>query len=747
MKKLKNQVIAVSKKKYSLYKNFTNKRKGLYFTFPFYKIMRANWSTVAATGKSKSAVNQSKSATTQSKGAATQSKGAATQSKGAVTQSKGAATQSKGAATKTLPKIYSLSIVKEVEHAVISGEPVSVVKAATGLGKTVFLTRFLASLSMICHVLMPFRISVKEMWSYVSSLDPEIQYGYRMRGQTEGNKDDACTMFTVGYWVEWFIGYMKQGNINKPMVIVVDEAHDSSWQTDLALKMLLWAQRTMKLPIQIIVSSATLDVTESIKDCNPKIFSVDDNKANVEMVFLKESISSIEKGKMSDDLKSQIMSHLISIARNTEVGDILVLLPGENEIEELRADTEKNPLFNDFAMHDIFSGISREDQDAAVQPDPEGKRKIIFGTNAVENAITIKGLTHIVDSGVRKVNVIDRSGVSQLVLEPASQANIKQASGRVGREGSRGTAYIMMSDLQFNLLKPFSANEVTRNPLYHQIMKLLSNNLPFYEILHGISKHRIDDDLYELFKVGAISKEGNVLKVTRIGEIIAALPLSLRAGSFLAKAVLSLDPSYHYMVCVVASWIDLNGSLFLNPRKKPREDSAAFDARKDEAKMKQERFHGTDCLTTMLDVWLSCDEANDTISKWCYKNGIFDRSIKELFNNVTHCVDSLKKVGITVEKYDLKKEHIPSIVPAIVHFLKETFADRVLTCGYDGNYRSANTNAKYIKDNATDFYQPPKSVIALNLRAHSGGRIIFMSKIVSLDSTTQCVVESDDDSY
>ena len=79
-----------------------------------------------------------------------------------------------------------------------------------------------------------------------------------------------------------------KNQIKKKHIIVIDECNDTSWQTDLALKFLLWLQKNGS-PIQIILSSATLDVTEIVKSYQPKVFSAENRKANVDMVFLKES--------------------------------------------------------------------------------------------------------------------------------------------------------------------------------------------------------------------------------------------------------------------------------------------------------------------------------------------------------------------------------------------------------------------------------------------------------------------------
>jgi HrpA-like RNA helicase len=306
-------------------------------------------------------------------------------------------------------------IMPDIESSLLIGEPLLLVSAATGTGKTLGLTRLLARMDGICQVLMPIRISVKEMFNFVSLIDEDIQYGYRMRGESKGGPNDDCTLFTVGYWLEWFL-MACQRRFNTPLIVVLDEAHHSSASTDFALRLLLWAQRKKNLPIQIIIASATLDITESIRSFEPKIFTLENKKANVDLVFTERAVLSLEKGKMSSELYQLMKQKLETIIKQTKKGDILVLLPGENEILQLRSEIEKNPLFDNCSLHDLYSSLTKEEQEEAINTDKNGFRKIIFATDMVENAITIKGLHFVVDSCLRKILVVDEQGISQLVL-------------------------------------------------------------------------------------------------------------------------------------------------------------------------------------------------------------------------------------------------------------------------------------------------------------------------------------------
>ena len=288
------------------------------------------------------------------------------------------------------PEIFKTDIPIETKNAIKQEKKFIIVQAPTGMGKTVSLAAVLARCNKKSfkrtQILMPFRVSVKEMHSYLQKLDPKYQYGYRMRGSNESTDGDNCTMYTVGYWLEWFFGTIKKGlHKLEPMVVVVDEAHDSTWQTDLALKTLIWAQNK-GAPIQIIVSSATLDITDEMQKCNPVIMSAP-NEANVDMILLEKDLYGPSDGVVSDELQSGIYGLLVQLSSSKKQGDILVLLPGEQEIETLKEALWKDEKFANCSVCPLYSSLLDEEKDLAIQPDKDGKRKIILATNIVENDI------------------------------------------------------------------------------------------------------------------------------------------------------------------------------------------------------------------------------------------------------------------------------------------------------------------------------------------------------------------------
>lgn len=663
----------------------------------------------------------------------------------------------------TLPLIWKTDIPQKLHAALTdeNGPKAIVIQAPTGYGKTILTISELAKInkanpSITCAALMPFRVSVKEMYKHLPKLFPDLDFGYTMRGDVQVSPTNNCRLSTVGYWLEQFVGSLKGGQDDaelrkKPMIVLVDEVHDSSWQTDLALRILLWAQRK-GYPIKIILSSATLNVVSILNSLpydSKLILDVTQDKANVDIHFLENYVASINKGKMTEALLKAALEQLTAILEETKTGDGLVIMPGQEEIEDFIDMLERQPaVFGDLVVHSLYSQLSREDIEAAIEPDQEGRRKLIVATNIVENAITIKGLAFMIDSGLRKVNKVDDDGVSQLCLEPAARSNLGQSTGRVGREGEKGHAYVLMTKYDFEMLKPYASNEVHNNPLYLQIIKLCKDQLPVEEILNHIDSYRIRKDCNFLVAHGALKRtrtssssqsdeddsqfsHSTELRVTDLGEIMAHLHLSIRAGHFLSHVVRNLpnkellkaprpakpsktttrqwwDPPSSsedsestseeqeeeeeplmgyvwYTACVLSAWMDSTTSLFYHSNKKPGQSQDAYAGQVVNEAEHQEEFYEADCAMTMLNVWFSSwtcipRTSNNSFYRWCKENCLFDRSLKDLSHAVDHTIASLGKLGFnvfvpSVDECQAHLDHLETIMSRLVPVIEIAYRD------------------------------------------------------------------------
>jgi HrpA-like RNA helicase len=676
------------------------------------------------------------------------------------------------------PYLFKTTLPDHFEKSMRDEEiQICVVIAHTGSGKTIVTIYKLAEIHagalenkvhIECYCFMPFRASIEPMHTYLGKLFPKYTFGYAMRGNANLHTNDNVRIMTTGYGIEYMMSKYRENGLTKTQQFyILDEFHDATWQTDFAFRVLIWMQN-QGAPIKIIIASATLDVTETLKEVKKKnkILAINNKEADIDMIFLDEEIQALDdkNNKLSNKLNKKMIDTTVNIANTTSEGNILMMLPGQDDINAMCSTLENIAIFKNFMVYPLHSQLSREENNAAIRPDPNGQRKVIIATNIVENAITIDGILFVIDCGYRKINEIDSSGVSQLVIQKAAQSNIKQASGRAGRQGIRGKVFLMMTKDEFYQRPAFSANEVHRNPLYLQIIKLVRNHLPVSEVLSHIPLHRITFDTSFLVNNEALKyNEEGELTITPIGELIANLPLSIKAGHFLASFITTTQENNFnwYIACIVATWIDCNTSVFFRPSKKPRETVEAYEHRLDDLREKQSEFYSSDCLSTMLNVWFASwvepHQGKLQFNQWCINNGIFDKTLKEMNNLTKHIIKSLKDINIQIkeptidecsELYTYIEECKNAMIPYLIKtfrewvFVRRDYSDdyRMITTFYSDTKYSIDRNIKiiYVHDADRDL---PEKILALNLKRIAPNRII-MSNIITIPKTTMTTINA-----
>jgi ATP-dependent helicase HrpB len=205
-------------------------------------------------------------------------------------------------------------------------------------------------------------------------------------------------------------------------LIIFDEFHERSLDTDLALSLLEFSRSIFKNNIKILIMSGTLNKYE-LREFYPRAVFLNSNGSNfhVDINYLKE-----EK-KFSPELVYSTIKSL-----DNKHGDILVFLPGKYEIDKTYNLLNLANL-NNIILYKLYSDLPFEEQKKVFYA-LENKRKIILSTNIAETSITIDGITIIIDSGLKRRLKFDiRSGMNRLITERIGLDSAEQRKGRAGR--------------------------------------------------------------------------------------------------------------------------------------------------------------------------------------------------------------------------------------------------------------------------------------------------------------------------
>jgi ATP-dependent helicase HrpB len=213
-------------------------------------------------------------------------------------------------------------------------------------------------------------------------------------------------------------------------------------------------------------------------------------------------------------------------------GDVLVFLPGLQEIRQTAHQLEVAAKERDLVVLPLHGDLPAEQQDAALLP--QSRRKIVLATNVAETSVTVEGVTGVVDTGLARVMRFDANvGLDRLQLEPISQASAEQRAGRAGRT-EPGVCVRLWSVQSQRARAEQTEPEIRRVDLAGAVLHLLSlgeTEVWRFPWLEPPRADAVTQALTLLHRLGAIHET----TVTKLGQILARLPVHPRLGRLLIE--------------------------------------------------------------------------------------------------------------------------------------------------------------------------------------------------------------------
>ena len=213
-------------------------------------------------------------------------------------------------------------------------------------------------------------------------------------------------------------------------VVVLDEFHERSVNTDLALAFLKEAMQ-LRDDLFVVIMSATIDTKKLQRWLSlPKppeevpVISIPGRQFAVNVVYEPEKsiVSAVRQG----------------IRYAGDSGNILVFLPGIYDIRKAQEGLLETNEFSDDSENELcilHSSISLEEQKRIISPArPADKRRVILSSAIAETSLTVPGVNVVIDSGLSRVNRMDiNTGMEKLTTEKESEFSAEQRKGRAGR--------------------------------------------------------------------------------------------------------------------------------------------------------------------------------------------------------------------------------------------------------------------------------------------------------------------------
>jgi len=241
-------------------------------------------------------------------------------------------------------------------------------------------------------------------------------------------------------------------------LVIFDEFHERSLDADLALALTLDARANLNESLRVLVMSATLD-TQRVAELLDRASghnvipardwrgSSDKDVSGTPIIESGGKLFPVDvryaPSRTGTDLDVAVAEASLKALSETE-GDILAFLPGGREIRGAQRALEAR-LAGKVHLFPLFGDLSSAEQDAALQPATDGRRKIILATNIAQTSLTVEGVRTVVDGGYVRVARFDLgAGANRLETQRISRASADQRAGRAGRLGP-GVAYRLWS--------------------------------------------------------------------------------------------------------------------------------------------------------------------------------------------------------------------------------------------------------------------------------------------------------------
>jgi ATP-dependent helicase HrpB len=310
--------------------------------------------------------------------------------------------------------------------------------------------------------------------------------------------------------------------------VLFDEFHERSLDADLGLALALDCQRALREDLRILAMSATLDGARVAQLLGgAPVIACEGRAFPVETRYL---------GRDANARPEDVMADAVMRALRAERGSILAFLPGQREIR--RVEEQLNDRIKDAAVvvAPLYGAMDITAQDRALQPAPEGMRKVVLASSIAETSITIEGIRVVIDSGVARLPRFEADvGITRLETVRVSRAAADQRRGRAGRT-EPGVCYRLWDEPQTQSLPAFAEPEIRSADLAGLLLDCAewgTGDPGSLSWLDPPSDAAIDAARNELIGLEALDAEG---RITAIGRRIRSLPLPPRLARMTISA-------------------------------------------------------------------------------------------------------------------------------------------------------------------------------------------------------------------
>ncbi|XP_954145.1 DEAD-box family helicase, putative [Theileria annulata] len=518
-----------------------------------------------------------------------------------------------------------LSAIKKYKTLIVVGE--------TGSGKTTQIPQYLHEVGYskagVIGITQPRRVAAMSVATRVSKeLNVKMGsiVGYSIRFEDYTGSNTKIKYMTDGILLREFTSNPTLENYS---VIIIDEAHERTLHTDVIFGLVKDLIR-YRDDFRLIISSATLEAEKfALYFDNAPIFKIPGRRYPVQIYYTKAP----EANYLDASIITILQIHLTQPID----GDILVFLPGQQEIEyiqeELIARLKNRKDIRELIILSIYSSLPSDMQNKIFEPTPENSRKVILSTNISETSITLDNIVYVIDTGFCKLSLYSpKTGLDSLIVVPCSKANANQRSGRAGRVRA-GHCFRLYTKLSYD--KEMDDNhepEIKRVNLSSVVLLLKSigiDDLLNFDFMDPPSPESLINSLELIYSLGCLNDSG---ELTKLGKIMSELPLD---PMYSKSLLFSIQHKCHEDIIIILSMLIQSNNIFYIPKD-----------RRIHAENNYKNFYNNNSDHLMLLNVYNQWKENDFSIAWCYENYLQYKSLIQIQNIIQQLQNLITRLNL-----------------------------------------------------------------------------------------------------
>ena len=392
----------------------------------------------------------------------------------------------------------------------IRENPVTIITAETGAGKSTQVPQFLLEEGFSTVVSQPRRVAARMVATRVAEehgtpLGEVV--GFRTAYEREDSEATRCLFVTDG------LALVRELMGHGPQILVIDEVHE--WNLNIEV-LVAWVKLQIKrgVDFKVVLMSATLEADR-----------LSDYFGGAPVINVPGRLFPVEERTPEGKGPHEDAARLLRSGHN-----VLMFMPGKAEIENTIRYMENMGL--NAMLLPLHGQLSVEEQNKCFRTD-YGQAKCVVSTNVAQTSVTIPDIDAVVDNGLeRRIEL--RDGVEGLYLEAISLSDRKQRKGRAGR--TKPGVYIDWCMTNYDQRLEFPKAEILRVRLDQTVLRLAKAGFDMEELefFHQPDLAEIRDAKRALVALGCMDA-GNA--VTKIGHRVAKLPVSVKYARMIVEAM------------------------------------------------------------------------------------------------------------------------------------------------------------------------------------------------------------------